>query len=98
MHRIAAGPFSLVTLVASLRGAVAPVGPWSFTVRAENELPVNSDRYYTNGISFSFVHCTDERDALWPQVLRLPGLDRSDLLATGFDAGQIMVTPADIRS
>ena len=97
MHRIAAGPFSLVTLVASLRGAVATVGPWSFTVRAENDLPVNSDRYYTNGINFSSVHCTDERDALWPQVLRLPGLDRSDLLATGFDAGQIMVTPADIH-
>ena len=69
---------------------------WSFTVRAENDMPINSDRYYTNGVSFSFARCTEDRDALWPHVLRLPGLDRPGLLANGFDLGQVMVTPADV--
>ena len=88
---------SLAALAAVLPAGAAPAGPWSFTVRAENDLPANSDRYYTNGVSFSFAHCTADRDALWPQVLRLPGLDRPGLLATGFDLGQVMVTPADIH-
>ncbi len=72
-------------------------GPWSFTMRAENDLPVNFDRYYTNGISFSYARCAQESAALWPLLLRLPGLDQPGLLATGFDFGQIMVTPADIH-
>jgi lipid A 3-O-deacylase len=73
----------------------APTGPWSLTVRTENDLPVNADRYYTNGVSISFAHCTEDRNSLWPRVLRLPGLDRPGLLANGFDLGQVMVTPAD---
>lgn len=78
----------------SVVGAVAE-GPWSFTVRAENDLPANVDRYYTNGLSFSYARCVSERDALWPVVLRLPGLDQPGLLAQGVDFGQVMVTPAD---
>jgi lipid A 3-O-deacylase len=74
----------------------AVTGPWSFTFRMENDLPVNTDRYYTNGATFAFAHCTEERDVLWPLLLRLPGLNRPGLLATGFDFGQIMVTPADL--
>jgi lipid A 3-O-deacylase len=96
MHRFLIAALTAAGLLPNLSAANAIAGPWSFTVRAENDLPVNSDRYYTNGVSFSFARCTDDRDALWPQVLRLPGLDRPGLLSTGFDFGQIMVTPADI--
>lgn len=92
-------PFWLAaaTLVSGLGAADTSSGSWSCTVRAENDLPVNTDRYYTNGLSFSFAHCTAEADALWPAVLRLPGLDSPGLLATGFDFGQVMMTPADIH-
>lgn len=95
MHRLlavlllAAGPAFRAT------AAILPAGPWSFTLRAENDLPVNSDRYYTNGVSLSFARCTADEDALWPRLLRLPGLAEPGLLATGFDFGQVMVTPAD---
>lgn len=85
----------LALLGRGIVAAAAPAGPWSLTVRTENDLPVNSDRYYTNGASISFAHCTDDRDCLWPQLLRLPGLNQTGLLANGFDLGQVMVTPAD---
>jgi len=97
MDRAIRSPFLVRLLVAgwlAVTPAWAAIAGWSFTMRAENDLPVNSDRYYTNGVSFSFARCTDDSDALWPRVLRLPGLDRPGLLANGFDLGQVMVTPA----
>lgn len=57
--------------------------------------PTKSDCYYSNGVSLSFARCVDEDNILWPQMLRLPGLDRPGLLGAGFDIGQVMVTPAD---
>ncbi len=87
---------SLLAVDSTLVAGV-PAGPWSLTVRTENDLPVNSDRYYTNGVSLSFAHCADEQTSLWPWVLRLPGLGRSGLLANGYDVGQVMVTPAAHR-
>lgn len=97
MHRIATVLFGLAALAASLRGALVSGGSWSMTVRAENDLPANADRYYSNGVSLAFARCVADADALWPQVLAVPGLDRPGVLSQGFDLGQIMVTPADTQ-
>lgn len=75
----------------------ATVGPWSLTVRAENDLPANVDRYYSNGVSLAFARCVHDDDAIWPRLLRLPGLNRPGQLAQGVEIGQIMVTPADTQ-
>lgn len=96
MHRIIATLFATVAVVPALTAAT-PSEPWSFTVRMENDLPANSDRYYTNGISFLFARCMPDQKALWSLVLKLPGLSQPGQLANGFDLGQIMVTPADIH-
>ncbi len=53
MKRIVNRMFALAALSSGIATA-APTGPWSLTVRTENDLPVNSDRYYTNGVSVSF--------------------------------------------
>jgi lipid A 3-O-deacylase len=84
-----------VFLGAQAIGAPQSGTPWSVATRVENDLPANSDRYYTNGVSLSFTRCASDRDVLWPQVLRLPGLQGAGTLAAGFDFGQVMVTPAD---
>jgi hypothetical protein len=95
VHRTLLILCSFLTFIPGLWAADADTGPWSLTLRTENDLPANSDRYYTNGFSLSYARCTGEDAVLWPRVLRLPGLDRPGLLAAGFDFGQIMVTPAD---
>ncbi len=95
MSHAALSPLFLLLLATAVPAAAATGGPWSFTARVENDSPVNTDRYYTNGVSLSFARCIEDGDALWPAVLRLPGLNRPGLLAAGFDVGQIMVTPAD---
>ena len=87
----------LAACVAAPPGLSATGEPWSLTVRAENDLPANADRYYSNGVSLAFARCVAEADAFWPQVLAVPGLDRPGVLSQGFDLGQIMVTPADIQ-
>jgi hypothetical protein len=94
MHRLYQLFLAVAAFAPVLGATTVTKEPWSFTIRTENDSPVNSDRYYTNGVSLSFAHCTADGDALWPQLLRLPGLDRPGLLATGFDFGQVMVTPA----
>lgn len=76
--------------------AAATGGPWSLTLRLENDQPFDSDRHYTSGAGVAFARCVADEEALWPALLRLPGLDRAGLLAQSYDLGQVMVTPADI--
>jgi lipid A 3-O-deacylase len=97
MHRL---PLLLVAAALSLARPLTAAGlegGWSFTVRAENDLPANSDRYYTNGASILFSHCIDDRDMRWPGILALPGLSEWGVLGQVHDLGQIIVTPADTQ-
>lgn len=88
---------AMVLPILAAAGFAAPAGgPWSLTFRLENDLPFNSDRYYTNGAGVAFARCLSPQEALWPALLGLPGLNRPGLLAQSYDLGQIMVTPADI--
>lgn len=89
------GRLILLAAAGSGLAAAAPAGPWSVTLRTENDLPANVDRYYTNGFSLSYARCAEDGEALWPGILRLPGFDRPGLLGNGFDFGQVMVTPGD---
>jgi lipid A 3-O-deacylase len=98
MHRSASVLATLALLLTGTAGgAIVPERGWSLSFRAENDLPANSDRYYTNGASLQFAHCVDDANAVWPGVLRLPGLDRPGFLGQAADFGQVMVTPADTQ-
>lgn len=95
MHRSLAVFLSAAGFVSGAAAASLPAGPWSFTLRAEHVLPVNSDRHCTLAVSLSFARCPPGEDAPRPLLLRLPGLDQPGLLATGFVSGRVPVTPAD---
>jgi lipid A 3-O-deacylase len=71
--------------------------PWTVTVRAENDLPANTDHYYTNGASIAYAHCATDCETLPAGLMRLTGLDASGRLSFGMDFGQVMVTPTDTQ-
>ncbi|HWQ91964.1 MAG TPA: lipid A deacylase LpxR family protein [Clostridia bacterium] len=76
----------------------APLGP-VFAVLEENDLIVDTDRHYTQGIKFSFLFADDDvpgcvqrfSDAL-PQLGFSKNTDR-----VGFVVGQSIYTPADLK-
>jgi hypothetical protein len=71
--------------------------PWTLTVRAENDMPANTDRYYSNGMSVTFAQCVADHDFWWPGLLAPLGLDEPGRLSRGLTVGQVLVTPTDIR-
>ncbi|MDD3178822.1 MAG: lipid A deacylase LpxR family protein [Opitutaceae bacterium] len=92
-RRLLFGALLLAAMLAS-RGRAEP---WTLTLRVENDMPANSDRYYSNGLSATFAQCIPEDKFRWPGLLPAVGLDNPGRLSRGFTVGQVMVTPTDIR-
>jgi len=69
----------------------AELRQWSFAVRWENDTFGGKDQYYTDGISLSLAHTGSSW--LDPVADWLPW--DSGRRTVGYEAGQIMVTPAD---
>ena len=92
-------PFRRLTwgLLLGASALLARAEPWTLTFRAENDMPANADRFYSNGLSVTFARCFPDQEVWWPGLLEPAGLDAPGRLSLGFTVGHVMVTPTDIR-
>lgn len=94
LRRLLTGTLALAPLFGAGAQSVGPAEPgWSLSVRWENDTFGGTDRFYTDGISLALFRIEPGWFRSWS--------DRhgraADQVSVSFEAGQIMVTPADTR-
>lgn len=94
LRRLLTGTLALAPLFGAGAQSVGPAEPgWSLSVRWENDTFGGTDRFYTDGISLALFRI----EPGWLRSWSDRNGRAADQVSVSFEAGQIMVTPADTR-